>query len=119
MARYSESCPNSISRISEASLVLAFIAGFSWYGRPLSKVGVLLRVTSKRLQPPQSKLDVVGRHFAFFDESVRENCRGRAVKAVQQTIMHVSESDSQFVNAIAERIGGRTGHLPSQFFQLK
>jgi hypothetical protein len=63
----------------------------------------------------QRRVDSVAGNSILFGQAVREDCRDSAVKEIENSIVDVLKSDSQFVYAVAEKIGFRPAQLVPQF----
>jgi hypothetical protein len=50
-------------------------------------------------------LNLFARHYILFDQAVRNNGRGSSIEKIQHSIIHVSQPDPKFVNAIPQKVG--------------
>lgn len=65
-----------------------------------------------------SKVNIFGGHSAFFGKAMNQNgdclLTGFFVKTVQQAVIDVSKTHTQFMDAVTQSIRSGPGHFPSQ-----
>src|SRR5208282_126669 len=98
-------------------LLAFFISVVRASARPSSRLfeGVELGIVLVSSLPRQRRLDSRGRNPVLFRQPVRQHSRDPAVKEVENPIIHVVTPRSQFMDAVAEKIGFRSAKLVSQF----
>src|ERR1700693_3421330 len=63
----------------------------------------------------QRCVDVGARNSILFGQSVREDRCDSPVKEIENPVVNVLQPDSQFVNAVAEKVGFRASQFVPQF----
>ena len=107
--------PKRLSRTENAAYVIEQLRNLGFDPNPSSRLMQMYRVWERGphafgtadfwialefLHPFDGLLNFLGRHFVFFDDSVRHHCCNIAVKEIKHPVVDSLKSNSQFVNLV-------------------
>ena len=76
---------------------------------------MLRRIRFKPLLAFNGAVDLLWWHGAFFDDSMRHNCRNRTVEEIQDPAVDTLPAGTQFVDSIPQQIRLRPPQFVTQF----